>query len=558
MDIILKWYAEKAPMLPQGTFENNLIFLGLLALLVVCIIWMTRRMAKGRLNLSAAREREVDLKAQLDTQAYLIRGQDVKVNDLTALLEETQAQTPATRLALCRRARSENRHEQAIAHLVSLFDDLAPVVATCSRELAEYALSLPTGADQSRQLRVASRLTRIATLCTAAGATAEQTALDAEIERRLPAAGPVPAGEVPAGKDPAGEDLTAALSALAPAYLGSADLNAAQQQLDNLVERAIALHRGGFAQTAALMLERACTIADVRFDAGDPRCAQVQATLAAAFGSLGRFPEEEAALQRLLEHEEGTLGPHHPETLRTRQSLAFVLGRQGRHDEAEALLRALVAEQEHTLGLNHPETLATQNNLAGALFRQGRLAEAEALFREVWRGRTNALGRTHTDTQRAMSNLAQTLAAAGRHDDARALWLEYLAEQERAFGADHPSTLMARLQMADGLAKAGQRTEAAAIIRGILTKLMRFLGAAHPQTVAAAEALASLAQPTDGAAEEEPTDGAAEEEPTNGAAEAEPAAVAGAGAPGPDAGGGAASRAEASLALAVAKVEANR
>ena len=126
---------------------------------------------------------------------------------------------------------------------------------------------------------------------------------------------------------------------------------------------------------------------------------------------------------------------------------------------------------------------------------------------------------------------------------------------------------MARLQIADGLAKAGQRTEAAAIIKGILTKLMRFLGAAHPQTVAAAEALASLAQPTDGAAEEEPNDGAAEEEPTNGAAEEEPtdgaaeeepAALAGVGAPVPVAGGGAASRAEASLALAVAKVEANR
>ena len=544
MDTVLKWYAEKASMLPQGTFENNLIFLGLFALLVVCIIWMTRRMAKGRLNLSAAREHEVSLKTQLDTQAYLIRGQDVKVNDLTALLEETQAQTPATRLALCQQARSENRHEQAIAHLASLFDDVAPVVATCSRELAEYALSLATGTDESKQLLTASRLARIATLCTAAGATAEQTALDAEIERRLPAAGTAGADERPAG-----EDLTAALSALAPAYLGSADMNAVQQQLDGLAEQAIALHRSGFAQTAALMLERARNIADARLNAGDPRWVQAQATLAAAFGSLGRFREEEAALQRLLEHEESTLGPRHPETLRTRQGLVFALGRQGRHDEAEAILRMIIAEQENTLGLNHPETLATRNNLAGALFRQGRLAEAEALFRDVWRGRTNALGSTHPDTQRAMSNLAQTLAATGRHDDARALWVECLAEQERAFGADHPSTLKTRLHMADGLAKAGQRTEAAAIIRGILTKLMRFLGAAHPQTVAAAEALASLALPTDGAAGEEPT---------KGAAEAESAALARVGAPGSVAGGDAASRVEASLAPAAAKVEANR
>lgn len=506
---ILKWYAEMAPMLPQGTFENNLIFLGLLAFLVVCIIWLTRRMAKRRLNLTAGREREAELKAQLDTQAYLVRGQEVKINDLTTLLEEARAEAPATRLAQCRRARNENRHEQAIANLVSLFDDLAPVVATSGRELAEYALSFATGADESKHLRTASRLTQVASLCAAGGTTAEATTLAAEIERRLQAAAPAQAtaaqtavGEAAVEDASAADAPGAALSALATTYLGSSDTNVAQQQLDRLAEQAVALHHRGFAQTAALMLERACNIADARFDAGDSRWVQAQAALAAAFGSLGRFGEEEAALQRLLEHEESVFGPHHTETQRTRQSLVFALGRQGRHDEAETILRALVAEQEHALGLKHPETLASQNNLAGTLFRQGRFAEAEALFRDVWRGRADALGTTHPDTQRALANLAQTLAAAGQHDDARALWVELLAEQERAFGVDHPSTLRTRLQMADGLARAGRRTEAEAIIKGILAKLTRFLGAAHPQTLAAANALANLSPPTEEKAEE--------------------------------------------------------
>ena len=506
---ILKWYAEMAPMLPQGTFENNLIFLGLLALLVVCIIWLTRRMARRRLNLTAGREREAELKAQLDTQAYLVRGQEVKINDLTTLLDEARAEAPATRLAQCRRARSENRHEQAIANLVSLFGDLAPVVATTSRELAEYALSFATGADESKHLRTASRLAQVASLCAAGGTTAEATTLAAEIERRLQVAAPAKAAvaQITVG-EAAAEDTSAegapgaALSVLATSYLGSGDANVAQQQLDRLAEQAVALHHRGFTQTAALMLERACNIADARFDAGDSRWVQAQAALAAAFGSLGRFHEEEAALQRLLEHEESVFGPHHTETQRTRQSLVFALGRQGRHDEAETILRALVAEQEHALGLKHPETLASQNNLAGTLFRQGRFAEAEALFRDVWRGRADALGTTHPDTQRALANLAQTLAAAGQHDDARALWVELLAEQERAFGVDHPSTLRTRLQMADGLARAGRRTEAEAIIKGILAKLTRFLGAAHPQTLAAANALANLSPPTDERAEE--------------------------------------------------------
>lgn len=511
---ILKWYAEMAPMLPQGTFENNLIFLGLLAFLVVCIIGLTRRMAKRRLNLTAGREREAELKAQLDTQAYLVRGQEVKINDLTTLLEEARAEAPATRLAQCRRARNENRHEQAIANLVSLFDDLAPVVATSGRELAEYALSFATGADESKHLRTASRLAQVASLCAAGGTTAEATTLAVEIERRLQAAAPALAaapqtavggaavGEAAAEDTSPADAPGAALSALATTYLGSSDANVAQQQLDRLAEQAVALHHRGFAQTAALMLERACNIADARFDAGDSRWVQAQAALAAAFGSLGRFGEEEAALQRLLEHEESVFGPHHTETQRTRQSLVFALGRQGRHDEAETILRALVAEQEHALGLKHPETLASQNNLAGTLFRQGRFAEAEALFRDVWRGRADALGTTHPDTQRALANLAQTLAAAGQHDDARALWVELLAEQERAFGVDHPSTLRTRLQMADGLARAGRRTEAEAIIKGILAKLTRFLGAAHPQTLAAANALANLSPPTDEKAEE--------------------------------------------------------
>ena len=479
---ILKWYAEKAQMLPEGAFERNLIFLGLLVLLVIFVIWLTRRMARRRLTLAASREHEVQLKAELDEQTQLSRGHELKADELTARLQQAQAETPEARLALAEHARNEHRYEHAVPHLVSLFNDLSPIIATCSQQLAEFALSLWTGERDSRHVRAAARLSQIAALCARTEPSPAKLALDAEIDRRVTAAGRLSSSN----------DSAETLNEVAAAYLGSEDANGARTLIDSLAERAVRLHRDGFPHTASLLLERARSVADVRLDPKDPRRMRSLAVLASAFSRLGRFHDEEAALRHLLEQEEVTLGPSHAETVRTRQTLVFALGRQGRHDEAESILRGLLADQEHALGLTHPDTLATQNNLAGALFRQDRFAEAEELFRDVWRSREETLGPNHPDTQRAVGNLAQTLAAAGRHEDARALWIELLAEQERIYGADHPATLRTRLQMADGLAQAGRRTEAAAIIKGILAKLTRFLGAAHPETIAAAEALARL------------------------------------------------------------------
>ena len=75
----------------------------------------------------------------------------------------------------------------------------------------------------------------------------------------------------------------------------------------------------------------------------------------------------------------GALGPHHPDTLASRNNLAGTYRASGRLDKAIPLYEQTLEDSIRVLGTDHPGTLTARNNLAGAYRAAGRLEEAITL-----------------------------------------------------------------------------------------------------------------------------------------------------------------------------------
>ena len=70
------------------------------------------------------------------------------------------------------------------------------------------------------------------------------------------------------------------------------------------------------------------------------------------------------------------LGPHHPDTLASRNNLAGTYRDAGRLDKAITLYEQTLEDSIRVLGTDHPSTLTPRLNLAGAYQAAGRLSEA--------------------------------------------------------------------------------------------------------------------------------------------------------------------------------------
>ena len=227
------------------------------------------------------------------------------------------------------------------------------------------------------------------------------------------------------------------------------------------------------------------------------------------------------------------LGPHHPDTLASRNNLAGTYRASGRLDKAIALYEQTLEDSIRGLGTDHPSTLTSRLNLAGAYQAAGRLHEAIPLYEQVFSGRSRVLGPDHRSTLTARDelagayweagrfdeaitlkkqiladavrmgpdsrgasaarlNLAATYRDAGRLDDAIPLYQENLDEVSRALGLDHPETLASRHRLARAYRDAGRLDEAIPLFEQNLTDFTRLAGPDHPHTLSARNQLAGI------------------------------------------------------------------
>ena len=184
------------------------------------------------------------------------------------------------------------------------------------------------------------------------------------------------------------------------------------------------------------------------------------------------------------------LGPHHPDTLTSRNSLAGSYRDAGRLDKAISLYEQILEDSIRVLGLDHPRTLTSRFDLAGAYRASGRLEEAITLYEQVFSGRSRVLVPDDRSTLTARDHLADTYWEAGRLDEAITLKKQILADAMRIMGADSPGASAARSNLAATYRDAGRLDEAIRLFERNLDDIARTLGLDHPETLASRHRLA--------------------------------------------------------------------
>ena len=184
------------------------------------------------------------------------------------------------------------------------------------------------------------------------------------------------------------------------------------------------------------------------------------------------------------------LGPHHPDTLTSRNSLAGSYRDAGRLDKAIALYEQILEDSIRVLGLDHPRTLTSRFDLAGAYRASGRLEEAIPLYEQVFSGRSRVLVPDDRSTLTAHDHLADTYWEAGRFDEAITLKKQILDDALRIMGADSSGASAARLSLAATYRDAGRLEEAIPLFEQNLADVARIMGPNHPHTLTARNRLA--------------------------------------------------------------------
>ena len=260
---------------------------------------------------------------------------------------------------------------------------------------------------------------------------------------------------------------------------------AAQPELEWALRATIANTYHGLASW-----EKAETQTRVLLDAArkrDPRSAAAhgaQSYLAHILHHRGRSDAEvlemaEAAAKGL----ERTLGPDHPDTLRTLNYLGLAYEEDGKLPEAIALFERVRDASIAKLGADHADTLSALHNLAGAYFSVGRLPDAIALFERVRDAKIAKFGPNHPDTLRTLNNLALAYTAVGKLPEAIALFERVRDVRIAKFGPDHPETLAAQIGLAQAYQSVGRHPEAITMFERVRDAQLSRLGPDHPSAL---------------------------------------------------------------------------
>ena len=185
------------------------------------------------------------------------------------------------------------------------------------------------------------------------------------------------------------------------------------------------------------------------------------------------------------------LGPHHPDTLASRNNLAGTYRASGRLDKAIPLYEQILEDSIRVLGTDHPGTLTSRLNLAGAYQAAGRLDEAITLKKQILADAMRIMGPDSPGASAARNNLAATYRDAGRLNEAITLYKQNLDNVARVMGPHHPETLASRHSLASAYRDTGRLDEAIPLFERNLTDFIRILGPDRPDTFTSRSTLAS-------------------------------------------------------------------
>ncbi len=235
--------------------------------------------------------------------------------------------------------------------------------------------------------------------------------------------------------------------------------------------------------TAREILDRAAKDVDSGLTKDPELQAQMMYEMGSVFKNLGLYDRAGSLLTQSLNIRRRTLGPNHPDTLKSLNTLAKTVYLQGHYAEAERLFHEALETRRRVLGSGDPDTLQSQSDLAENLSLQGRYSEAQKLRQETYEIRRRILGPEHPSTLDSMGNLAIGLEDMGRFVDSEKLWRETLAARRRVLGPDHPITLATMNNLALVLEREDRYKDAEDLERETIELRRHILGPEHPDTL---------------------------------------------------------------------------
>jgi tetratricopeptide (TPR) repeat protein len=244
--------------------------------------------------------------------------------------------------------------------------------------------------------------------------------------------------------------------------------------------------------TVGTLLNRAARAIEGKFVDQPLTEAAIRLTLGDTYRELGRYPEAQPHLERVVQLRTAQLGADHLDTLRCKSSLAELYHRQGKYDQAESLFKEVIDAQTARLGADHPDTLNSKHNLASLYDDQGKSDRAEPLYRDVIDAQTARLGADHPDTLNSKNDLAVLYVAQGKYDRAEPLFQEVVTARTTRLGADHPDTLSSKNNLAAVYHYQGKYDRAEPLYQEVLEACIAKVGADHPDTLISKNNLALL------------------------------------------------------------------
>ncbi len=210
--------------------------------------------------------------------------------------------------------------------------------------------------------------------------------------------------------------------------------------------------------------------------------ADLLATLANVYSSLGDPREAEGLRRDELALRERLSGPEEEETVATLIAVADAVSDQGRSAEAEALFREALAREEGTRGRETLLAARALRGLGGTLNAMSRYSEAAPLEEEALALFERQLGPDAPETLQMRNNYAMLLLARGDFDRAEELMRRVLADRTRLEGAASAEVLWARFNLAATLLRAGRLATAAELAGGLAQGFRQIWGADHFMT----------------------------------------------------------------------------
>ncbi|UCE60886.1 MAG: serine/threonine protein kinase [Phycisphaerales bacterium] len=211
--------------------------------------------------------------------------------------------------------------------------------------------------------------------------------------------------------------------------------------------------------------------------------AAIQLTIGRTYYSLGLFSPAERHIRAAEEAYKVTLGPEHPDTLRSGCELARAFDALGRRSDAETLLRSVLERQKRVLGDEHADTLDSMDALGGILcWVPGGRREAKQLRHDALEIRIRVLGEEHLDTVRSVFALGSLHMLEDELPEAETLLRRSLEARRRLLGDEHPHTAKVSHNLGMVFERRGNYADAEGLYREALKVNRHVLGANHPHT----------------------------------------------------------------------------